>query len=381
MATPTPVLTSESLITTLREAIRQAAVTSAPTATGVDILTTQHVTIDGFTNDHATVPAKTIHIVLPTCIQTIEPDANGYLPPGTCHALWDYYPSFSAALAFTVLFGLLTLAHLYQAIAYRKKFCWVIVMASFWETMAYLFRTISTRYQQNTGVYLVFQIFILLSPLWVNAFDYMVLGRMIYFFAPSHKVFSIPAPTLAAAFVAFDFVAFCIQLAGGSMAGPTAPAEEQLKAIHIYMGGIGLQQFFIVVFVAFAVKFQLGMREEIVLSRTGWRSSWRPLLFTLYASLACITIRIVFRLVEFSSGSTGVSNPLLTNETYFYGLEGMPMLLAILAFNIVHPGLVLVGSESEMPGFCTTCVSYVRKDRTMKKPDESDNEEMSFMRA
>lgn len=45
----------------------------------------------------------------------------------------------------------------------------------------------------------------------VNAFDYMVLGRMIYFFAPSHKVFNIAAPILAAAFVAFGKTCFACQ--------------------------------------------------------------------------------------------------------------------------------------------------------------------------
>ncbi|KAI1408706.1 RTA1 like protein-domain-containing protein [Hypoxylon sp. FL1857] len=381
MAVPTPVLTLESITRTLQGGVKQAAasVTTAPTATGIDFLTTQHVTIDGFTDDYATVPAKTINIAIPTCVQTIKPDANGYLPPGTCNALWDYYPSFSAALAFTVIFGLLTLAHIYQGIAHKKRFCWVIAMASFWETMAYLFRTVSTRYQQNTTIYLVFQIFILLSPLWVNAFDYMVLARMIYFFVPSHKVFNIPAPTLAAGFVTFDFVAFIIQLAGGSMASPTAPAEEQLRAIHIYMGGIGLQQFFVVVFVAFAVKFQLDMSNVDGLREpsTNWKSGWRPLLYTLYGSLACITVRIIFRLVEFSSGSTDVSNPLLSNETYFYVLEAMPMLLAILAFNIIHPGSVLVGPESEMPGFVTTCANFFRGRGKHKRLDESDDEEMT----
>lgn len=122
MATQTPLLTAKDIARTLQIAIRQtaAAITSTPAATGVDFLTTEHVTINGFTNAHATNPAKTIDIVIPTCVQTIEPDVNGYLPPGTCHALWDYYPSFSAALAFTILFGLLTLVHLYQSIVYRK---------------------------------------------------------------------------------------------------------------------------------------------------------------------------------------------------------------------------------------------------------------------
>ncbi|KAI1483239.1 RTA1 like protein-domain-containing protein [Daldinia eschscholtzii] len=355
--------------------------TNAPTSTGIYFLTTQHATVGGITNAHTTVAAKTIDIVIPTCIQTIEPDKNGYLPPGTCNALWDYYPSFSAALVFTIIFGLLTLVHLYQALAYRKKFCWVIIMAGIWETMAYLFRTVSTHHQQSSGIYLAFQIFILLAPLWVNAFDYMVLGRMIYCFVPSRQIFGIPAQAIAAAFVTFDFVAFVIQLVGGSIASPMTPAEEQLRAIHIYMGGIGLQQLFIVIFVAFAIGFQLEMRNMNMLeATTTTNSDWRPLLFTLYATLTCITIRIIFRLVEFSSGSTGVSNSLITNETYFYVLEAAPMMLAVLGFNIVHPGKVLVGPGSEMPGFFATCMGLFRKGRDrrqLEKLDGSDNEETS----
>ncbi|KAK6948727.1 hypothetical protein Daesc_010497 [Daldinia eschscholtzii] len=257
-------------------------------------------------------------------------------------------------------------------------------MAGIWETLAYLFRTVSTRHQQSSGIYLVFQIFILLAPLWVNAFDYMVLGRMIYCLVPSRQIFGIPAQAIAAGFVTFDFVAFVIQLVGGSIASPMTPAEEQLRAIHIYMGGIGLQQLFIVIFVAFAIGFQLEMRNMKTLkAMTTTNSNWRPLLFTLYATLTCITfakIRIIFRFVEFSSGSTGVSNSLVTNETYFYVLEAAPMMLAVLGFNIVHPGKILVGPGSEMPGFFATCMGLFRKRRErsqLEKLDGSDNEETS----
>ncbi|CAJ2504720.1 Uu.00g121140.m01.CDS01 [Anthostomella pinea] len=383
MAAPTPIPTYTSLPTTLlAQVARQAtaAVTSAPTGT---FISTQHITIGGVTNDYVTLAGSTIDLALPTCIQTITPDANGYLPPGTCNAIWDYYPSFSAAAAFAVIFGLLTALHIFQAIRYKKPFCWVIVMATVWETMAYVFRAVSTRQQQSTGIYLVFQIFILLSPLWVNAFVYMVLGRMIHMFVPSRNIFSIPAPIVAAGFVAFDFMSFVVQLVGGSMAGPTAPANQQLNAIHVYMGGIGIQQFFIVVFVGFAAKFQLEMRTLDARSgRQGsWKSGWRPLLMTLYASLTFITVRIIFRLVEFSSGSTGISNPLMTNEAYFYVLEAMPMLLAVLVFNFVHPGSVLGGPDSEMPGFFATCMGFFRKKKQFRKLDDaSESEEMSSLR-
>lgn len=50
------------------------------------------------------------------------PDENGYLPPGTCNALYDYYPSSTSAVAFAGIFGVLTLIHIIQALFYKKVF-------------------------------------------------------------------------------------------------------------------------------------------------------------------------------------------------------------------------------------------------------------------
>lgn len=123
----------------------------------------------------------------------------------------------------------------------------------------------------------------------------MVLSRMIYYFLKSHSLLSVPATAIATIFVTLDFVSFVIQLVGGSMAGPTASAEDQLKAIHIYMGGIGLQQFFIFVFAALSAAFQREMkRQEHVKGDDSLKmqNGWKRLLYTLYASLGLITVSI-----------------------------------------------------------------------------------------
>lgn len=89
-------------------------------STAVTFTTTKLIVINGETNSAVTIPAKTITIAIPTCIQTIEPDENGHVPPGTCGALWNYYPSFGAALAFTGLFAVLVTAHVWMAVKYKK---------------------------------------------------------------------------------------------------------------------------------------------------------------------------------------------------------------------------------------------------------------------
>lgn len=63
-----------------------------------------------------------IHSYTPTstCHPTIQPDKNGYVPPGECNALYDYYPSFGAAVLFSVLFGIVMVLHIGQAFYFKK---------------------------------------------------------------------------------------------------------------------------------------------------------------------------------------------------------------------------------------------------------------------
>lgn len=172
-------------------------------------------------------------------------------------------------------------------------------MAAVWELGAFFTRTLSTKKQQSVGLVFISEILVLLAPLWVNAFDYMLFARMIHFFMPSKRLFGIKAGTFAIVFVVLDVVAFFIQLIGGTTAGPTDTPEQQLKGIHIYMGGIGLQEFFIVCFVGLVIKFQIEVRRSLnqygSLTMAGASGAWdgkaRRLLYTLYASLTLITVR------------------------------------------------------------------------------------------
>lgn len=53
------------------------------------------------------------------CI-TISPGKHGYLPPESCDVILYYVPSFGAAILFCVLYGLVAMLHIFQAIIYKK---------------------------------------------------------------------------------------------------------------------------------------------------------------------------------------------------------------------------------------------------------------------
>lgn len=56
-----------------------------------------------------------------TCT-TAVPGAYGYVPfnTNTCNSYYPFYPSFTGNLSFATVFGLSTIAHLIEAIAFKK---------------------------------------------------------------------------------------------------------------------------------------------------------------------------------------------------------------------------------------------------------------------
>lgn len=87
---------------------------------------------------------------------------------------------------------------------YRKRFCWVIVVGTLWECLGLIMRTYSTINQTKSTTASAGQLLVLLAPLWVNAFVYMIFGRMVYYFVPEKEVMGIRAEKLAKIFIWLD---------------------------------------------------------------------------------------------------------------------------------------------------------------------------------
>ncbi|KAE8453202.1 hypothetical protein EG329_011269 [Mollisiaceae sp. DMI_Dod_QoI] len=301
-----------------------------------------------------TSTATSTSTATPSCI-SVTPDKNGYVPEWACNANYNYYPSFAAALIFAVIFGITTFVHFYQAFAYKKfRLCWVLLVGALWEFASFAIRSAGTKNQQSTPLAFVSQILVLLAPMWINAFCYMVMGRMIYFFVPSQKIFGIKGIKIAKIFVWLDVLSFLTQLGGGVMISPGSSASTLMTGIHLYMGGIGFQEFCILLFTLIAVKFFIDtrLRERTTAGNQildGRPTNWRTLLYVMFAVLALITMRIIFRLVEYAGGIDAGKNKLPYHEVYFLVLDAAPMFIALVLFNIVHPGMVLKGEGSEFP--------------------------------
>ncbi|RMZ89650.1 hypothetical protein DV736_g3129, partial [Chaetothyriales sp. CBS 134916] len=294
--------------------------------------------------------------------------------------VWPYCPSFGAAIAFCMFFGIVTFAHITQGIIYRRAFTIVVIMGATWETAGYAFRAVSITKQLNSTIFTVQLLLILLAPLWINAFVYMVLGRMIHFYLQPDKAIGIRARNITKMFVWFDVFSFLVQLIGGLMTNSSNPLKTQRLGIHIYMGGVGLQLAFCLIFVLLAASFHRSVKRAnrstpapLLLPRYGHSPSDDDLpttgaadmgkatpsfdfsngssptaalrlLYTVYAVLSLIVFRNIYRLIEFS---LGVLSSITTHEWYAYVFDAVPMLIALVIFNFLHPCRTIRGPRSD----------------------------------
>ena len=123
--------------------------------------------------------------------------------PGTN---WTFCPDIAPAYAFCALFGLTFVLHVAEGIYYRKAYTWVIAMSALWQTIAYAFRIVSIRTPTSLGDYAIWNVLILVAPLWTNAFVYMAMGRMVWNFTTHAKVLGLTAWSFGTTFVCLDIV-------------------------------------------------------------------------------------------------------------------------------------------------------------------------------
>lgn len=135
----------------------------------------------------------------------------------------------------------------------------------------------------------------------------MVLGRMVYNFTASAKILDIKAWRFGLYFVLLNIVAFAVQAVGAAIASRNdAPQSRIMKGniavqkrylyrpfidfplgLHVYMGGVGLQQLFILCFIGLTIRFQRQIKRDAPVSD---QKRALRLLYILYAVLTLITV-------------------------------------------------------------------------------------------
>lgn len=231
---------------------------------------------------------------------------------------YGYVPTQAAGIAFTVLFGSLTLLALFGTIR-RKLWFLSFLLGGVLETLGWGARagasSVSTVCDKNLFIMQI--TCLIIAPALFSATLYIILGILIQQ-APSASLLS--AKNYIIVFCTIDFFSLLLQAVGGGLASSGDTQSQTQTGTDIIIAGVFVQIAGMFIFTVLAALFvrRSYKRAANVDSRV---------LAVLVIGDVLITIRNIYRAVELLEGWTGHIN---TTESYLIGLDGVMMLLALI---------------------------------------------------
>lgn len=254
--------------------------------------------------------------------------------------LWHYTPSIPVAIIFTILFLALTGYHSFMLIRRRTWFCMPFVVGGALETIGYIGRALAHSNLDSVPIYTMQTLCLLLAPILFAASIYMILGRIIRV-TEGEKYSFIRVQWLTKIFVGSDIFCFMLQGAGGGLLSVAKTQAAIDRGNNVILGGLILQIVVFLVFLAVAFNFQSKQNKNPTNaamngplgeygSTKGHRFgslTWKKLMLGLYSTSILISIRNLFRVIEYGMGW---GSYLLSNEWPLYVFDGLLMVLVLV---------------------------------------------------
>ncbi|PBP18331.1 RTA1-domain-containing protein [Diplocarpon rosae] len=246
------------------------------------------------------------------------------------------YAAQNAAIVAAVFFGLVTGLQLGMMVRKKTYFYLPLVCGGFMMTGGYVVRYLSAQSPDRASLYAAQSLLLLLPPSLFAATLYMTYGRIVMLVKKTDA--SVIRPErVTGIFVVGDLLAFSVQLAGGGVL--VSDGDSSIGKI-VVLAGLGIQLAFSAFFLTIAIIFDHRMTQA---PRRGiipiyGKYSWRKLLVLLILSSVVITVRCVYRIVEYSTGTEGFA---MSHEICGYLADTILMFGVFSAFLFVHAGDVL----------------------------------------
>lgn len=82
----------------------------------------------------------------------------------------------------------------------------MVIVGALWETAAFAFRNLSANHPTHKGSYDASFLLVLLAPICINAFGYMVISRISRIFLLKERVLGLKGSIMGKLFVCFDLI-------------------------------------------------------------------------------------------------------------------------------------------------------------------------------
>ncbi|KAH7324388.1 hypothetical protein B0I35DRAFT_388118 [Stachybotrys elegans] len=266
-------------------------------------------------------------------------------------SLYFYAPDQTAPILFTIGYGITAAAFIWQGLRHNSfNLIGINTICAITMTAGYALRIYGSRNYQYDGndasplvTFILSQIFIYICPPLLELSNYHILGRLFYYVPYSAPI---PAHLVLRIFGTLMLVVEVLNTLGASLAvNPTSrPSQQQAGSIMTIIA-ISTQVVVITVFFGLAGIFH----TRCIKGGSGYHNV-KTVLQALYASMALILGRCVYRLVQHARESHVQINdmeslqhldPIFLYEAYFLVFEASFMLLNSIVWIVWTPGRYL----------------------------------------
>ncbi|KAF2720945.1 RTA1-domain-containing protein [Polychaeton citri CBS 116435] len=244
-------------------------------------------------------------------------------------SVWFYQPNSIAPPIFAVLFAISGGVHAWQTQHYKSwKMTLLIPWGALLMCVGFIMREVGAFRIDDLGILVASVVLTLAGPPVYAGADYFILGRTLYYIPWLSPVYP---GRVVQVFIAADFIVEMLIGNGAARMANTSNsrAEREVGEIMVKVALL-LQAVMFIIYVAILAIWHRRVKRFGLLTPKLRSVGWM-----LYASAVLITIRCIFRVVEFFEGYTG---ELYTHEVYFYVFEATLMLLNSVLLNVFHPG-------------------------------------------
>lgn len=181
--------------------------------------------------------------------------------------------------------------------------------------------------QIDATPYIIQSLLLLLAPILFAASVYMILTRLIRA-TGADSLSIIPTKWLTKIFVGGDIACFAIQGGGGGILTQAKSVADIRRGESVILGGLVLQIVIFGIFVTTAAVFHTRLGKRLYQTMERVRIPWQRTMWTLYVASVMISLRNVYRVLEYALGSEGY---LLRYEWTLYVFDGLLMACVLLA--------------------------------------------------
>ncbi|TEY31807.1 hypothetical protein BOTCAL_0775g00010 [Botryotinia calthae] len=276
---------------------------------------------------------------------------------GTCpleYGMVYYQPTLFENVFYLSIFAALLIIHIIQLWRWSAwSFSCYMLTGLVLEITGYLGRNQIHYDPFASNPFLIYLICVTIAHGLFTVSIYMTYSRILLHYGPHLSSFSPKANSIT--FMAADWIALILQVAGGAIADTAATEAGMNSETNILVAGLSFQVFGLIVLMIAVADYTFKVSGERTRRQAAnWTAGedkigaserkMRYLCYSLTVATVLILIRSIFRVAELAKG---FQSKLANEEVTFMIFEGAVMILATTIMSIFHPGLIIKGKWKE----------------------------------